>query len=116
MTHDVKKKNDTDFRAKEFQVLVATESYKVGTHSPHVDNIFRVGCMRNLSVIIQEFGRAGKSGNSADRFLLINESKDDQRLAFWTKGCTKNEDELLIEQFVQSWWRIYSIYTGRYLN
>ena len=86
MTHDVKKKNDTDFMGNEFQVLVATESYEVGTHSPHVDNIFRVGCMRNLSVIIQEFGRAGRSGNSADGFLLINELKDDQRLAFWTKG------------------------------
>ena len=37
------KKTDCDFRAKEFQVLVATESYEVGTHSPHVDNIFRLG-------------------------------------------------------------------------
>ena len=52
MTHDVKKKTDSAFRGKEFQVLVATESYEVGTHSAHVDNIFRVGCMRNLSVMI----------------------------------------------------------------
>ena len=36
VTHDEKKKTDSDFRAKEFQVLVATESYEVGTHSPHV--------------------------------------------------------------------------------
>ena len=84
MTHDVKKKTESDFRSKEFQVLVATESYEVGTHSPHVENIFRVGCLRNLSVLIQEFGRAGRSGNSADGFLLVNESKEDQRLTFWT--------------------------------
>lgn len=89
MTHDVKKKTDSAFRGKGFQVLVATESYEVGTHSPHVDNIFRVGCMRNLSVMVQEFGRAGRSGNNVHGFLLINESKDDQRLAFWTKKLFK---------------------------
>lgn len=49
---------------------------------PHVDNIFRVGCMRNLSVIVQEFGRAGRSGNDADGFLLLNESKDDSTIEF----------------------------------
>ena len=92
MTHDVKRKTDSDFRAKEFQVLVATGSYEVGTQSPHVDNIFRVGCMHNLSVIIQEFGRAGRSGNNADGFLLVIESRDDQRLAFWTKNCSTNEE------------------------
>lgn len=45
--------------------------------------------MRNLSVLIQEFGRAERSGNSADDFLLVNESKDDQRLAFLTKNLFK---------------------------
>ena len=44
--------------------------------------------MCNLSILIQEFGRAG-SGNSMVGFLLVNESKDDQRLAFWTKNCSK---------------------------
>ena len=40
-----KKKIDTEFRNEEFQILVATESYEVGTHSPHVHNVFRIGCM-----------------------------------------------------------------------
>ena len=71
---------------------MATESYEIGTHNPHVDNIFRVGCMRNLSVLIQEFGRAGRSGKDCDGFLLINESKDDQRLAFWLKNCSLEEN------------------------
>lgn len=102
MTHNVKKKTDSAFRGKEFQVLVATESYDVGTHSAHVDNIFRVGCMRNLSVMIQEFGRAGRSGNNAYGFLLINETKDDQRLAFWTKNCSKSEEEQIKAQLIQS--------------
>ena len=95
MSHIVKKKTDSGFRAK--------ESYEVGTHSPHVDNIFRKGCMRNLSVIIQEFGRAGRSGNSADDFLLVNESKDNQRLAFWTKNCSSSEEEHVKAQLIESW-------------
>ena len=113
MTHNVKKKTDSVFIGKEFQVLVATESYEVGTHSAHVDNIFRVGCMRNLSVMIQEFGRAGRSGNIAYGFLLINETKDDQRLAFWTKNCSKSEEEQIKAQLIQSWRWVYSIYCRR---
>ena len=61
MTHETKKKTDSHFRGQEFQALVAAECYEVGTHSPHVNNIFRVGCMRNLT----------------DGFLLMNE-KDRQ--------------------------------------
>ncbi|PFX32199.1 ATP-dependent DNA helicase RecQ [Stylophora pistillata] len=116
MTHAEKKKTDSDFRAKEFQVLVATEAYEVGTHSPHVDNIFRVGCMRNLSVIVQEFGRAGRSGNDADGFLLINESKDDQRLCFWTQNCSDIEEKRMKDKFGESWRWIYSLYSGRCLR
>ena len=33
MSHDLRKKTDLEFRAKEFQVLVATEAYEVGTQS-----------------------------------------------------------------------------------
>ena len=116
MTHDEKRKTDSDFRAKDFQVLVATESYEVGTHSPHVDNIFRVGCMRNLSVIVQEFGRAGRSGNDTDGFLLVNESKDNQRLNFWTQSCSKTEEKRMKDEFLESWRWIYSMYSGRCLR
>ena len=116
MTHDEKRKTDSDFRAKDFQVLVATESYEVGTHSPHVNNIFRVGCMRNLSVNVQEFGRAGRSGNDADGFLLVNESKDDQRLNFWTQSCSKTEEKHMKDEFLESWRWIYSMYSGRCLR
>lgn len=43
MSIETKKKIDAEFRNKQFQILVATESYEVATHSPHVENIFRVG-------------------------------------------------------------------------
>ena len=72
LTQKDKKEIDRAFRNKEFQILVATESYEVGTHSPHVHNVFRVGCMRNAGVIVQEFGRAGRGGEQSDGYLLIN--------------------------------------------
>ena len=39
-------------------MLVATEAYEVGTHSLHVTLVFAVGCLRNVGVLVQEFGRA----------------------------------------------------------
>ena len=36
LSREMKSKVDNKFRNKEFQVLVATEAYEVGTHSPHV--------------------------------------------------------------------------------
>ena len=72
--------------------------------------------MRNLSVIVQEFGRAERSGNSADGFLFVNKKKEDQRLAFYTKKLEQNhlieEVDRAKEQFLQSRWWVYSIYSG----
>jgi len=33
----MKSKVDNEFRNKEFQVLVATDAYEVGTHTPHLN-------------------------------------------------------------------------------
>ena len=48
LSHNEKMEVDSQFRNKDFQLLVATESYEVGTHSPHVHSVIRLGCMRNL--------------------------------------------------------------------
>lgn len=72
--------------------------------------------MRNLSVIVQEFGRAGRSGNDADGFLLVNESKDDHQLNFWTQSCSKTEEKRMKDEFLESWRWIYSMYSGRCLR
>ena len=53
-------------------------------------NVFRIGCMRNAGVIIQEFGRAGRGGEQSEGYLFFNEHKDDQRLAYWTNECKSN--------------------------
>ena len=101
---------DTQFRNKDFQVLVATESYEVGTHSPHVHSVIRLGCMQNLGVLIQEFGRAGRGGEQADGYLWFNEHKDDQRLTYWTMGCTSEEVESIKKSYEDSWRWIYGVY------
>ena len=43
MSSEMRSRIDNEFRKKEFQVLVATEAYEVGTHSPHVNLVFRIG-------------------------------------------------------------------------
>jgi ATP-dependent DNA helicase RecQ len=76
LPHHEKTKVDSQFRNKDFQILVATEQYEVGTHSPHVHSMIRLGCMRNIGVLVQEFGRAGRGGEQADGYLWFNENKD----------------------------------------
>lgn len=110
LSHQEKMTVDTEFRNKDFQLLVATESYEVGTHSPHVHSVVRLGCMRNLGVLIQEFGRAGRGGEQADGYLWFNEYKDDQRLTYWTMGCSSEEVENIKTSYEESWRWIYGIY------
>lgn len=101
------------FNNEEFQVLCATESYEVGVHNPHVDFVARVGCMRNMNVLLQEIGRAGRRDeNGAVGLLLINEHKDDQRLGYWIKGCNSCDRERIKKEYEACWKWIYSIYTG----
>ena len=110
LTHLEKMKADSQFRNKDFQLLVATESYEVGTLSPHVHSVIRLGCMRNLGVLIQEFGRAGRGGEQADGYLWYNEFKDDQRLTYWTMGCTSEEVESIKKSYEDCWRWIYGVY------
>ena len=99
----MKSKVDTEFRNKEFQVLVATEAYEVGNHSPHVNLVLRIGCMRNMAVLVQEFGRAGRNNDSPDGIILVNESVDDQRLIYWTKGCSQEETNTKKMEYEKCW-------------
>ena len=92
---------DSQFRNKDFQLLVATESYEVGTHSPHVHSVVRLGCMRNLGVLIQEFGRAGRGGEQADGYLWFT---------YWTKGCSTEEVASIKKSYEDSWRWIYGVY------
>ena len=116
MTHSQKSEIAKKFKNKEIQVLVATESYEVGTHNPHVNMVYRIGCMRNLSVLMQDFGRAGRDGTLSDGTLYINEYKDNQRLGYWTKQCSSEESEKIVANYTACWRWVYSLYAGRCLR
>lgn len=112
LPHQQKAAIDREFRDKEFQILVATEAYEVGTHSPHVNIVFRIGCMRNVAVLVQEFGRAGRNIDASDGFLLLNENKDDQRLIFWTTSSSSEEFKLQKNDYEAAWKWIYGVQCG----
>ena len=112
LTPNIKIQTDRAFRAKEFQVLVANEAYEVGTHSPHVNIVFRIGCMRNAAVLVQEIGRAGRNGDASDGFLLVNERSDDQRLIFWTMSCSSEELQRQKDDYETAWKWIYGLHAG----
>ena len=116
MSSEMKSKIDNEFRKKEFQVLVATEAYEVGTHSPHVNLVFRIGCMRNIAVLVQEFSRAGRNNDSSDGIILVNESVDDQRLIYWTKGCLACEISAKKTEYEKCWKWLYGLQAGTCLR
>ena len=105
-----KRKMDTEFRNKEFRILVATESYEVGTHSPHEHNVFRSGWMRNAGVIIQEFSRARRGGEQSNVYLLLNEHKDDIQLIYWIKDCKPNKEDSVKKKYQELWrWILWNM-------
>ena len=65
-------KNETErrFLQGEFSVLVATEAFELGVSNQNYT--IRVGSPRNLGILLQEFGRAGrKPGSSTNAFLFL---------------------------------------------
>ena len=106
-------------------VLVATESFELGVDNPRITQIVRIGCPRNLGVLLQELGRAGrKEGMLANAFLYFNELVDDKRLGLWLKSsldCATNEEahesmkSAVIMGYAKAWQFIYTVYHGKCL-
>jgi len=79
MNVDVRKETEKQFLQGKFSVLVATEAYELGVDNPNISQVVRIGCPRNLGVLLQELGRAGRKLNStAVGLLLFNEVQDDK--------------------------------------
>ena len=94
MTVDDRKQVDRKFFRGEISVLVATESYELGVDNPNVSQVIRIGCPRNLGVLLQEMGRAGRRpGAKANGILLFNEYIDDKRLGLWLKSALDCQEE-----------------------
>ena len=110
-----------------YSVLVATEAYELGVDNPNITQVIRIGCPRNLGVLLQELGRAGRKPNStALGLLLFNEVQDDKRLGVWLKSALEKSNEgnahyeqkksEVIETYITAWKFVYSVYHGKCLS
>ena len=103
-----------------------TESFELGVNNPNVTQVIRIGCPRNLGVLLQELGKAGRNpGSIAKGSLFFNEVVDDKQLGLWLKSAlaSKESDEAVdrvrsevIHTYIQAWKFIYSIYHGKCLS
>ena len=107
------------FRDGVDKVLVATETYECGMHNANTSKVMLFGVPRNLSMVVQEMGRTGRSGEGTFK-LYYNEFHDDQRLSKWI-GCQKSNHPVdmkspdvleTIADFVVSWRFVYSSIMG----
>lgn len=72
-------------------ILVVTKAFGMAINLPSIRFIIQVGLPENLSGWMQELGRAGRDGQPAVAYLLVNENLDG-RLKYWT-GSLTNTDE-----------------------
>ena len=86
MNIDDRKLVDRKFLDGDLTVLIATKSFELGVDNPNISQVIRIGCPRNLGVLLQEVGHAGrKPESSANGLLYVNEYVDDKRLGLWMK-------------------------------
>ena len=126
MTVDDRKQVDRKLLRGEISVLVATESYELGVDNPNVSQVIRIGCPRNLGVLLQEMGRAGRRpGAKANGILFFNEYIDDKRLGLWLKSaldCQEEDRSMqlgkadVLSTYEKSWRFIYALYHGKCLS
>ena len=126
MTVDDRKQVDRKFLHGEISILVATESHELGVDNPNVSQVIRIGCPRNLGVLLQEMGRAGRRpGAKANGILLFNEFIDDKRLGLWLKSaldCQEEDNSMqlgkadVLSTYEKSWRFIYCLYHGKCLS
>ena len=125
MPVDDRKQADRKFLRGDISIFVATESYELGVDNPNVPQVIRIGCPRNLGVLLQELGRAGRRpGAKAKGILLFNECMDDKRLGLWLKSaldCHTQDRSMelckedVLSTYEKSWRFIYSQYHGKCL-
>ena len=94
------------------QILVATKAFGMGINLQDIRHIVHVGIPENLSLWVQELGRAGRDGKLSYAHLLINENQDMKKLAFWISNSSKEEREVRIEDYQEVWRYISTAFTG----
>ncbi len=103
-------------KEKEVQILVATKAFGIGLDLPDIRHIIHVGLPENISLLTQEFGRAGRDGNPAHAHLLICEYLDLKKLNFWIKNLSDREKSARIKDFAAVFQFASCIFSGRCLR
>lgn len=71
------------------QVMVATKAFGLGIDKPNIWHVIRIGVPENISVWVQESGRAGRDGNPATATIFYEEGDTDHAAA-WIKDHVRN--------------------------
>ena len=125
MTLEDRAAAETKFLKGDIPVLIATESFELGVDNPKVKQVIQIGAPRNLGVLLQEFGQAGrKAGMIASGCLYFNEYVDDKRLGLWLKSSfdSRTSDDAheavkleVLSNHTKTWQFVYSAYHGKCL-
>jgi len=78
-TQDAKQHVLNNFQAGKIKILCATEAAGMGMDIPDIERVVQFMLPSSLSILIQRFGRAGRSGQPALAILLV------EATAFHTK-------------------------------
>ena len=65
----------------------------MGVNLKNIRKVIHIGLPSNLSEWIQESGRAGKDGQSAEAYLFVNENEDLKKNGYWIKDVDPTSDE-----------------------
>ncbi len=96
----------------EIQILVATKAFGLGINILNVRQIIHIGIPENLSLWVQELGRAGRDGNQSQAHLFINENQDLKKLSYWIHDCSQHEKKIIMDEFLEVWQYIASAFTS----
>lgn len=90
-TTEEKKEIHQAMNEGKIKVLVATQAFGLGINIKGVRWVFHIGCPPNITLWVQELGRAGRDGEQATAVLLFKEHNDMQKLKFWTKDIDEED-------------------------
>ena len=93
-------------------ILVATKAFGMGVNLQDIRHIIHIGIPENLSLWVQELGRAGRDGKQAHATMLVCEYQDIKKLHFWTKLSSERERLARVEDFCIVWEYIATAFVG----
>ena len=97
----------------EIKILCATTAYGCGLNIKSIRCVIRFGLPKNISIWMQEQGRAGRDQNQSKAVLLFNECYDLHRCVYWTKELGCDAKKRVLEDFAKVIKYIYAAFSGK---